>query len=393
MPTKDNIVYTHISILVTAVFCLYAWFLISNNGFIWDDPWMVVNNPYVKSLELQNIKNIFTEKYTGQYSPMNTLLYCVLYRFFGLNSFVFHLTCILIHILNTLLVYVFIFRLMVVKGGLGSWTIAFYCALLFGISPMQVESVAWISASKIVLYSFFTLLGFISYLSYIQKQEKKYLIYCLLLFLLAYGSKEQAVIFPLSLLTIHYYISGRFLKSHFLRVIPFLVLALVLGLISMQIQEQAFVDKFETDYYPLWQRFFLACYSITQYLLKVLIPLKQSQVYLFPMQPGDPIPAFYYFYPLTVLVMFYIIYRWMMAGKQREMVFGFLFFFVNLVLALHILPLGRVTVMADRYVYLSVIGIFFAVCLNVNKPWILITYALLIFTKSFFYLQYWAKLK
>jgi hypothetical protein len=347
---------------------------------------------------------------------LNTLLYALIYNLFGLNAFIFHLVCIFIHLGNSLLVFLLIFRLNSINK---SWEInnehqkivclysCFFVALMFGISPMQIESVAWISASKILLYSFFFLLSILVYLNFIKTKKYGYLVLSLFLYALAILSKEQAVVLPAILLLVNYFILDRSEVKKYVYLLPFFLIAIISGILSLLIQDEGF-SKMLNNYYPLWQRIFLASYSLTQYVVKITMPLRQWLFYPFPIKPGDSLPNLYLIYPFIVTFLFFLLYNCFRKGK-KIIVFGFGFFFINLALTLHLVPLGRLSVLADRYTYLSSIGLFFIISDYLatafdgykNKR-ILLALAVLLYVglnyyKSIYYIiqwdDYWIKLQ
>lgn len=340
---------------------LYAPVLLNSNGFVWDDPWMIVDNPTIRALTADNFKEIFTHSYEGQYSPVNSLYYSLLYAAFGLSPFAFHVGNILIHTCNSLLVFTLARKMLQLRyneeGTPGMHThIAFLCAFLFCITTVQVEAVAWASASKVLMYAFFSLLSILSYLQYIQAGNRAAYWLCLTWYILSIGSKEQAIVLPLALLSIDYYLSDKISAKHLLSKIPLFAIAILAGILSLQIQEAGFGIKFQNDYFPFWQRLLLSFYSICQYIVKILMPLRVHSFYDFPMSPGEPMPLmFLVFIPVCGTIGYYL-FRF---RKNRELIWGSAFFLINIGLTLHILPLGRDSLLADRYCYLPCIGVFF----------------------------------
>ncbi|MDR1154276.1 MAG: hypothetical protein LBL04_06155 [Bacteroidales bacterium] len=108
--------------------------------------------------------------------------------------------------------------------------------------------------------------------------------------------------------------------------------------------------------YPLWQRLVFACYSLVEYTVKLAFPANLLYVYPFPMKPGDALPAMYLIYPPVAAAAGIALYRF---RRYRVLPAGVAFFIVNLVLTLHIIPMSRFTVVADRYVYLASAGSVF----------------------------------
>lgn len=105
--------------------------------------------------------------------------------------------------------------------------------------------------------------------------------------------------------------------------------------------------------YDMTDRFILACYSLYEYMMKALIPINLSYIYPFPFQPGEIISIKVYLYIIFVLVLGYGLYIY---RHNRLFVFAILFFVVNLIVALHIIPISRFAVTADRYAYLALIA-------------------------------------
>src|SRR5699024_2540146 len=271
-------------ILLISITVIYAPTF--SNSFLanWDDQWMVTENPYLNEFNLSAMVSIFTETYGGQYSPLNTLMYLIITEVTDLESWAFHLASLLLHLTNFLLVGLFLEKLLVMinkirLNGKMSTYITWGATLLFAIHPMQVESVAWISASKVLLYSFFYLLGLLGYLYYYDTGKSKYFWLALLFFLCSLLSKEQAVVFILSLVAVDMVTATNIKeKKLWLEKIPFLVLAALFSGFTLWLQNGGFGD---TDSYLFYQRFAFANYSFWEYLIKLLIPYDLSHFYFF----------------------------------------------------------------------------------------------------------------
>jgi len=351
--------------LISGIYFISLWIA---PYFYWDDEWMVVTNPYLTKYDLGTLYEVVFKPFSGQYSPVNTLLYMGIVGVFGFNSLVFHLVCLALHIVNTFLVFRFVGALVSQKGHAGFtemhvfWVSA-SVALLFGISPLQIESVSWISASKILLSSLFFLLSCIKFLTFTSTKNKTALLLSFLFFVLALGSKEQSVVLPVILLCILWHLGKS--RKYYLWLIPFFALSVLSGVLSLAVQDDGFSTLLTNSYYPLYQRIVLSCYAVTQYIVKILLPVRQWMFYKFPMEPGEALPFFYYIYPLVDVVLLYFVYRLFRSGKYDYILFGLAFFIVNIFLTVHVVPLGRESLMADRYTYLSLIGVFFALSMYV----------------------------
>jgi hypothetical protein len=317
-------------------------------------------NQYTEGgLNRQNLWAIFTEFYHGQYAPFNELLYLILYSIFGYKPFWFHSASLLLHIANTLLVYICFCRLLEMNRKFVTEhkeLTAFFTALVFAVHPFNVESVAWMSASKVPVYSFYYLLATCTFLSYLKHGRLKYYFLTLLLFVCSFLGKEQAVSFPLWLLLI-YWLAGYSFKDRkiWFAVAPFFLLSLTFGIIT--ILSQTGGSLFDQTGYPAWQRVVYACYSFVEYLLKSVFPFKLSYLYPFPSIIGEPLPQWLLLYPMLLTVLLFVF--WKQIATHQIWTFCLLFFGIHIAVALHIISLSRFAVVADRYVYMASIGVCF----------------------------------
>ena len=154
-----------------------AYLLVLRSGFVnLDDDKYIQDNPMLLSIDLKQIFSRFVE---GNYHPLTMLTYSIEYGLFGLNAQGYHAVNLLIHLFNVILVFYAVLYLSDKKE------VALVASLLFGIHPLHVESVAWASELKDLLYTFFFLAGWICYLRYMKGAGKKFYVYCSLLFLLS----------------------------------------------------------------------------------------------------------------------------------------------------------------------------------------------------------------
>lgn len=321
------------------------------NGFTnWDDGVYVLENPVIQSFSFDNLKTMFSGKVVDNYFPFTMLSLAFNYAFSGTNAFGYHLFNLLLHLLNTFLVFWLAYRLSGGKTLVGAIT-----AVLFGIHPMHVESVAWIAERKDVLYAAFFLGGLLSYLNYLSRKQIKPLIVCGLLFLFSLWSKPAAVVFPLVLLLIDYFKKRPFSMTLIVEKIPFFVLSVIFGLVTISIQADTAIGDIAA--YSLGQKICFASYGMVMYLCKLLIPFKLSALYPYPIHSmAEGLPVIYAVMPLIALaVLGAVAYS---VRYHRVVLFGFLFFLVNIILVLQFVAVGN-AVMADRYTYLSYIGLFF----------------------------------
>ena len=331
----------------------------------WDDQWQVLDNPFVSDPSPAYMAYHFTHFFHGQYSPVNTLFYAAVYLLAGYNAAAFHTLSLLIHLTNTFLVFILSERLFELQSGWSGTERVLYAgltALVFGIHPLQVESVAWISASKVLLYALFTLAALLFYIRYIQRKRYRILVWVMFFYLLAFGSKEQAVILPVTLLTLDWYygrlstlgMSPRtWLRPVVVEKVPFFAVALLMWYFSSR---NGLGHIAGVNAYPLGQRLVFGAHSIVVYVFRFLAPVKMYYFYFYPMMQGEPLPAMYWSYPVLLAILVWFGVEQYRRGN-RLTVFGLLFFTVNLLLVIHLLPMPRRMITADRYMYLSIIGL------------------------------------
>jgi protein O-mannosyl-transferase len=321
-------------------------------GFVnWDDPTMVSANHLVASNTIQ-LKDIFTSPVAYLYHPLTTLSLALNYQAGKLDPSGYHSLNVYLHLLNTLFVFIFIYLLSGRK-----LLVAAIVSLLFGIHPMHVESVAWVTERKDVLFMFFLLPGLITYLYYRQTHKAFWYALTLLLFLLSILSKPHAVVFPFILLLLDYFLKEKWQARLFTEKIPFFVISIAFGLLTYFIMQGGGTMNTLVITFSPWQRFCFTCYSVMMYLVKLFFPFNLSAHYPYPrLDAKGELPFLFYLYPfvllgLTTLVCFFM-------RKKTVVVFGLLFYLVSLGPVLQIVS-NNTAIIADRYSYLSYIGLFF----------------------------------
>jgi tetratricopeptide (TPR) repeat protein len=373
------------SVIQSPYFFLFLILLISfiaylpslHNGFAWDDDGYIQNDPLIYSL---NLKDIFSTFKLGNYHPLTMLMLAIEYHFFGFQATGYHIVNLLIHLANTVLVFYFVSGLTPgpsPKERGENRQVALIAALLFGVHPIHVESVAWISELKDLLYAGFFLGSCICYRKYINNGRRKFYIYSLILFLCSLLSKGMATSLPLVLLLIDY-LKGRNLnKTLWFEKIPFFALSIIFGIVAV-LAQHSYGSIQDTTLFTFPQRIVFACYGFITYLLKLILPLNLTAYYSYPIKNGGQIPAWYYLYLLLFLALLFSIWRLVFSvGAKRKiklqtsnfkpqtLLFGLGFFFATIFLVLQLLPVGN-TIMADRYAYIPSVGIFYLLALGLT---------------------------
>ena len=357
LSTKKDQTPLFISLICVISFIAFSPSLL-NQIDIWDDYYYLNLNPYLKILSIENIKNIFTHPYLANYQPFTLITYTFEYSLFKFNPLPYHLTNILLNLLNSVLLYFFIRQLT------KSNNIAFVTAILFGIHPLHVESVTWVSERKDVLYALFFILGMIFYLSFKEKKEKKYYYLTLAMFLFSCLSKAMAVTFSVILILLDYLKDKDFKLSSLYNKIPFFIISLIFGLIAIKVQKEGGAIGFTSNnVYTLSDRFFFANYSLFFYIYKMFLPFHLSGLYPYPVKSGAPLPLPYLISPfINAAFFFFIIYS---IKRSKNIVFGCLFFLISIFPVLQILSVGA-AIAADRYFYVASIGLFFLAGISFN---------------------------
>ena len=321
---------------------------LDNDFTNWDDNTYVTDNQLIAS---PDFSTILLTPIAGNLHPLTVWSLALNYRISGLQPASYHWLNLLLHLANTALVFVFVRRLS--KGRF--WTTA-ATALFFGIHPMHVESVAWVAERKDVLYTFFFLLGLTFYLRYLGSKRWLGLVPVFLAFVLSIASKPAAVVFPAVLLLLDWYHRRKFTPATLLEKVPFFLLAAAVGYATLQAQQSVGATAIQWKFF---HKILFASYGIVMYVVKLFLPFGLSAIYPYIHYEGStkgPGAEFYVAFAALLASIPLIVY---LCRKSRVILFGLLFFFINIVLVLQFTTVGQ-AVMADRYTYVPYIGLLFA---------------------------------
>jgi len=183
------------------VLILLAYYPVFGSYFVnYDDSSYVTANSHVKSgITGDSIKWAFTTFYFYNWHPLTWISHMLDVQLFGLNPMGHHVTSLLFHIVNSVLLFT-LFRRM--TGAL--WK-SLCIAGLFALHPLHVESVAWVADRKDLLSTFFWFLTMLAYVDYARKQKLMTYLLCVLLFILGLMAKPMLVTLPLLLLLMDYW--------------------------------------------------------------------------------------------------------------------------------------------------------------------------------------------
>lgn len=354
----------------------------------WDDPANILENPNLQlvgkgqawSTTLGNIFDLEKGSVIGNYNPLSILSFALEKQLNGgeFSATLTHFGNLLLHLATVFFVMKLLWGM-----GLGRWGV-FVGGLLFGIHPMRVESVAWATERKDVLFALFFFLALVYYLKWLKQaetDEKRSRTYGIMLglALLSCLSKVQAVTLPLSMLALDFWfrrleIDWKFVlnavltaltggliflvlprtpdREPFREKIPFWLLSLLFGALNIYtLSLQGATDDSVTNLNFL-DRLCMGAYAYCTYLYKLVLPYPMSPLYSYP----KVIPWTVYSAPL-VFAGVAAGFIWALLKGKRAWVFGMFFFTVNVMFLLQIFAAGQ-GLMADRFTYVAYFGLF-----------------------------------
>ena len=376
---KRSLILAFLVFIITVLVFLPAL----QNGFVnWDDNDYVYDNPHIRSVGLSFFKWAFTSFDVSNWQPLTWISHALDYAVWGLDPMGHHLTSIIMHALNAFLVVMLVMRLVYMVRGkerdnlpLAAGVIT---GLLFGLHPLHVESVAWVSERKDLLCAFFFLLSMLSYLRYAAHPQssstmpKKDYMLCLLFFGLALMSKPMAVTLPVVLVILDIYPIGRLsLKRDFsanIRVlaekVPFLCLSLASSIITVAAQQASnAITSFESV--ALTSRVLTAFNALIFYLYKMVWPAELAPLYPSPAE----VSFFSLAYSGTFILVVCITAGCILTRKKQKVVSAaWAYYVVTLLPVLGIIQVGSQAA-ADRYTYLPALGPMLLAGLGVLWLW------------------------
>ncbi len=391
---KENAKYKWLWLSIILFFTLLAYFKIISFDFVyWDDDKQIFNNIYVSHLTLEHIKHNFQyERFT--FIPLT--LYSILYQIVGKDPLYFHLFSLVFHLINVIVFFITLnkFRFNLFVTVLSS--------ILFALHPMRIESVAWISEWKDLLFTFFSICGILFYLNWIKENKIIYILLYITMVVFSAFSKIQGLLLPLTVVLLDIFIQKKlrlnfallnvallafvlliyvfevrifaffilmiflinrkynFLKFksnlkikplHYIVFILFITIILSWFFISKQLWFWEGVLKFS-----LTDRLVFSGYALTFYIQQFFLPIKQIAVYPYPDFSGIELWRNWGIY-LIIWILSFFIFIWLYKRKYFVELFGFLFFIINISIVLHFVPIEGRLLVADRYTYFAYAGL------------------------------------
>lgn len=349
-----------------------------DNEFVeWDDQLYVTENPMVLDHGKPGAPGVWNTPIALNYHPvtMQTMVWSAQdaeIKPGQLSPEPFINTNINYHAVNSALVLLFVWLLT-----RGNFFVAFFSGLIFAVHPMHVESVAWVSERKDVVYTFFFLLAAIAWVRYTDTKKMYWLVGSLALFILSCLSKAMAVSLVPVLLLIDWW-RDRPMKSAgvWMEKIPFFAAAIFFGMVALDIQsggnfhgmlsgiEGAKSATAAAEQFSFFERLQFAAYGMVQYLIKFIYPADLSPYYAYPKESITH-ASLPWIYPASVLVFLAVAgLSWWSLRKTKIAFWGFAFYFFTVALVSQFLSVGLV-IMADRYTYIPYIGVGFALLMGI----------------------------
>jgi tetratricopeptide (TPR) repeat protein len=340
-------------VLLIAVAAVYGRLAGYSFQTVWDDNASVINNAMSHGFSWDHIKVVFNVTdyvIIGQYNPLAILSFMLDFTLWkGLNPEGYHLTNIVIHTFNGLLVYRLLLRLH------GERLPALVATGIFLLHPVQVESVGWISERKGLLSLFFLLLSWEGYCRYRDAENGTgRLAYCasVAAFLFSLLAKTVGVVLPVVLLLYDYCFEKKDRRLRLLDKVPFIIVSGIFSVIEIYIG-QSTIGGATVGFHggsPL-ATFYTMLTVFCRYLWLLVWPSGLNVEHLPPVYRTPELPVVGAALLLAALA--YAGYR--LFKVNRKLGFWLLFFWIGLLPVSQIIP--QVLMMYEHYLYMPIIGI------------------------------------
>lgn len=343
-----------ILLVTVAVF----WRTLGYDYVNWDDSYFTYENPWVvRGLSWESVKGIFTTPVLRGYAPLTVLSFAAEFEFFGKNATVHHFNNLLLHLINTWLVWRIFSKL-----GLQTLSVAFI-TFLFALHPMHVESVAWVSERKDVLFGALFLGASERYLAWLESERTstRDLVLVYVLFALSLFAKIQSVTLPASLLLFDYYLLRPLKWKLIWEKLPLFLLSLAIGAMGIYFLQTEPGHNVKPLFF-FHERLTIGAWSFTVYLMKLLVPYEMVTLYPFPY--SGQLPGRFYIGFAVWAAYAYVLWRAFRADN-RAVVAGLLYFVVNVFFVLQIIDGGQ-GFKADHYTYIPYLGLFWALAWGIE---------------------------
>ncbi len=316
----------------------------------WDDTTHITRNAAIRALTLENLRIMFAQPTAKLYVPLTWLSFAVDYQLWGREPFGYHLTNLVLHLANSLLVLALVFKILRDRSPISA-PVAVLTAAIFGVHPLRVESVAWATERKDVLFALFFLLALGAYIRWARGQKRLDYAICFVLFIASCLSKSTAVTFPVVLLLMDTF---EFKRRAFLEKIPFFIVSAIIAFVTLVAQAAGEGQTLaNTEAIPFWGRLGLVGYCSLFYVKKFFWPFHLSAVY-----PAFDEFGWTWWTTIGYALGFVLLTGVIIAARRREPILLplWLFYLITLSPTIGLVPVG-IHVVADRFSYLPLVGL------------------------------------
>lgn len=338
-------------LLCSALFfiAVISYFYTLSYGFVWDDIPFIINNVFLH--DISNFFKIFTSNdsmgtdpsyVNPYYRPITTVSFMLNHIISGDNPLGYHLVNVLLHAAVCVLLFLTIDHFLK-----NSWA-SFVSAVVFCVHPANLEPVAWISARADLLCGVFLLSSFLLYLKF-SKEHKPVLYYLsLVFFCVAVFAKIVAILLPFLMVLTLTRSSSR--KSY---VFPFFAIGIVFWI------TRSAVVPIESFYGSTWDlRFATAPTMVINYIINTVFPFNLSSFYNLPFRYSFLDPAVIASWLIIIMIAAAVVFSY---KKHRIATFGVIWYFIFLFPTSGFYILFPGTLIADRYLYIPLMGFSFSI--------------------------------
>lgn len=341
MKLKNLVPVLSLALLGAVIYHPVAGFEFTN----WDDGHYVTANPYIQSFSLANVRHLFTSFIMGNYAPVQMLTYALDYKIWWLDPKGFHLTNLILHLLNGAGVY------FLIRAVTGRERLSWITAALFVVHPANVETVSWIAQRKTLVAQLFFIGSFVLYIRQSRTRDRRAYLLSVAGFAVSLLSKVSTITLP-ALLLLYDHCYGRGIRrKEIVEKAPFFALSALFSGVAVWAQSGFYQGRFRYHGGDMVSNLLTFLVAFRRYLMELAAPLHLSPYYYFSYRSlASPAVLSSLLVACALLAVIW------MFRTDKSLVFGSGWFIIALAPNFQIVPLDAV--MADRYLYLPEIGIF-----------------------------------
>ncbi len=384
--------------LTLTLVTLAVYFQVHNFKFMtFDDFDYVYKNPNIQNgITFKSIQWALTARYALNWHPLTWLSHMLDWQLYGSNPAGHHLTNLIFHIANALLLFLVLKRMTN-----AIWQSAFVAAL-FALHPLHVESVAWVAERKDVLSTFFWILTMWAYLRYVKHPGVVRYLMTMLVFALGLMAKSMLVTMPFVLLLLDYWpldrikrVDWKTISQLILEKIPFVILSAASAVLTFIAQQSGGVVVSLAGL-SLKYRIYIAFISYIEYIRMMIWPA--GLAFFYP-HPGPNVSVSYALISVVLLLAITVLVI-LFAKNHRYLFTGWFWYLGTLIPVIRFVQIGE-QAMADRYTYITLTGLFIIIAWGLpelleklpHRKFILWTSSLIVLSAltvcTYFQTQYW----